>query len=132
MATLGPIVWDLTARTMAFQQEGHDICWRGVATPSPAGVHSVVSTASLLDGLLGSFPDVFVEPTGLPPLRSRDHRIIVKAGAPPVAVRPYRYPTAGHHPPQRLLILLPSPPSQEARWVVAVLRRLSRSERAHD
>jgi hypothetical protein len=94
MATLGPIVWDLTARTMAFQQEGRDICWRGVAPPSPVGVHSVVSTASLLDGLLGSFPDVFAELTGLPPSRGRGHRIILKAGAPPVAVRPYRYPMA--------------------------------------
>jgi hypothetical protein len=53
-----------------------------------------VSTASLLDGLLGSFPDVFAEPTGLPPSRGRDHRIILKAGAPPVAVRPYRYSAA--------------------------------------
>jgi hypothetical protein len=61
MATLGPIVWDLTARTMAFQQKGRDICWRGVAPRSPAGVHSVVSTVSLLDGLLSSFPDVFTE-----------------------------------------------------------------------
>jgi hypothetical protein len=92
MSTLGPIVWDLTARTMAFQQEGRHICWRGVALPSPAGVHSVVSTASLLDGLLGSFPNVFAELTGLPSSRGREHRIILKAGAPPVAVRPYRYP----------------------------------------
>jgi hypothetical protein len=53
-----------------------------------------VSTASLLDGLLGSFPDVFTEPTGLPPSRGCDHRIILKAGAPPVAVRPYRYSAA--------------------------------------
>jgi hypothetical protein len=53
-----------------------------------------VSTDSLLDGLLGSFPDVFVELTGLPPSRGHDHRIVLKAGAPPVAVRPYRYPAA--------------------------------------
>jgi hypothetical protein len=26
MATLGPIVWDFTARTMAFQWEGRDVC----------------------------------------------------------------------------------------------------------
>jgi hypothetical protein len=94
MAKLGPIIWDLTARTMAFQQEGRDICWRGVAPPSPAGVHSVVSNDFLLDGLLGSFPDVFTEPTGLPPSRGRDHHIVLKAGAPPVAVRLYRYPAA--------------------------------------
>jgi hypothetical protein len=53
-----------------------------------------VSTDSLLDGLLGSFPDVFAESTGLPPARARDHRIILKADALPVAVRSYRYPAA--------------------------------------
>ncbi|WVZ81753.1 LOW QUALITY PROTEIN: hypothetical protein U9M48_029095 [Paspalum notatum var. saurae] len=94
MATLGPIVWDLAAGTMAFQQEGRDICWRGVAPPSQPGVHVAMSTDSLLDGMLGSFADVFAEPTGLPPARGRDHRIILKPDAPPVAVRPYRYPAA--------------------------------------
>jgi hypothetical protein len=94
MATLGPIVWDLTARTMAFQQGGCDICWRDVAPPSLPGVHDVASTDSLLDGLLGSFPNVFVDPTGLPLARARDHRIILKPDAPPVAMRPYRYPAA--------------------------------------
>jgi hypothetical protein len=89
MATLGPIVWYLAAWTMAFQQGGRDVCWCGVAPPSPPEVHSVVSTNSLLDGLL-----VFTEPTGLPPARACNHRIVLKAGALPVAVRPYRYPAA--------------------------------------
>jgi hypothetical protein len=48
----------------------------------------------LLDALLHSFGAVFTEPRGLPPPRSRDHRIILKPGALPVAVRPYRYPAA--------------------------------------
>jgi hypothetical protein len=94
MATLGPIVWDLAARTMAFQQGGRDICWRDVALPSPPGVHAIASTDSLLDGLLGSFPNVFADPTGLPLAHARDHRIILKPDAPPVAVWPYRYPAA--------------------------------------
>jgi hypothetical protein len=77
---------------MVFQQGGRDVCWHDVALPSPPGVHSVVSTVSLLNGLLGSFPDVFAEPTGLPPACARDHCIVLKAGALLVAVRPYRYP----------------------------------------
>jgi hypothetical protein len=94
MATLGPIVWDFTARTMTFQQEGRDVCWRGVAPPIAPGLHATTADDSLLDGLLGSFADIFAESTGLPPARARDHRIILKPDAPPVAVRPYRYPAA--------------------------------------
>jgi hypothetical protein len=43
---------------------------------------------------LARFDDIFAEPTGLPPPRVRDHGITLKPGAQPVAVRPYRYPTA--------------------------------------
>jgi hypothetical protein len=45
-------------------------------------------------GLLDSFGDVFAEPSRLPPPRSRDHSIVLKPGAAPVAVRPYRFPAA--------------------------------------
>jgi hypothetical protein len=38
--------------------------------------------------------DVFTEPRGLPPQRTRDHRIVLKPGTLPVAIRPYRYPAA--------------------------------------
>jgi hypothetical protein len=53
-----------------------------------------VTTDALLNGLLGAFAAIFAEPTGLPPARGHDHRIILKADASPVAVRPYRYPVA--------------------------------------
>jgi hypothetical protein len=86
MATLGTITWDFASRTMKFQQEGRTIYWHGVAPPSTPGVHAVVANDSLLDGLLDSFTDVFAEPTGLPPVRGRDHRIILKPGALPVVV----------------------------------------------
>jgi hypothetical protein len=94
MATLGPIVWDLTARTMSFQHHGRDVCWTGVATPSAPGIAATTTSDALLDGLLASFEDVFAEPAGLPPKRAHDHSIVLKPGALPVAVHPYRYPAA--------------------------------------
>lgn len=48
----------------------------------------------LLDELLDSFGDIFAAPTGMPPKRPHDHRITLKAGAQPVAVRSYHYPVA--------------------------------------
>jgi hypothetical protein len=94
MATLGPIVWDLTARTMSFQRHGRDVCWTGVATPSAPGIAATATSDALLDGLLASFEDIFAEPTGQPPKRACDHSIVLKPGALLVAVRPYRYPAA--------------------------------------
>jgi hypothetical protein len=55
-------------------------------------VSTSTARSSLLEELLADFDDVFGEPHGLSPSRSRDHSIIVMSGAPPVAVRPYRYP----------------------------------------
>jgi hypothetical protein len=94
MATLGPIIWDFTTRTMTFQQRGRVVCWHGMPPPTAPGLHTTTADDSLLDGLLGAFTDVFTEPTGLPPVRTRDHHIVLKPDAAPVAVRPYRYPTA--------------------------------------
>lgn len=41
--------------------------------------------------LLSEFQDVFQEPTGLPPLRGAEHHIILKDGAAPFKMQPYRY-----------------------------------------
>jgi hypothetical protein len=79
---------------MTFQQGGSDICWHGVLPPTAPSIHTTTASDSLLDGLLDAFADVFAEPTGLPPVRARDHHIVLKSGAAPVKVRPYRYPTA--------------------------------------
>jgi hypothetical protein len=105
LGTLGPITWDVAAHTVRFQRAGRTVCWTGrdpadrpalqaiAATPTPS-VSQLQTPAPLLDALLHSFGAVFTEPCGLPPPRSRDHRIILKPGALPVAVRPYRYPAA--------------------------------------
>lgn len=44
-----------------------------------------------LEYLLTSFPEVFKELYGLPPLREFAHSIVLKEGTEPVNVRPYRY-----------------------------------------
>ncbi|XP_060178154.1 uncharacterized protein LOC132608099 [Lycium barbarum] len=41
--------------------------------------------------ILEQFPDVFLEPTSLPPRRQHDHYIPLKPDSAPVSIRPYRY-----------------------------------------
>jgi hypothetical protein len=94
LVTLGRVVWDFTARTMSFTRQGRAVCWTDVATVRAPRLAVTAASDSLLDGLLGTFTDVFAAPTGLPPVRGRDHAIVLKPGAAPVAVRPYRYPAA--------------------------------------
>lgn len=80
MATLGRIAWDVATHTLSFQRDGRDACWSGVVTPDAPTAHAVTSDGSLLDGLLDSFTDLFSEPQGLPPPRSRDHHIVLHPG----------------------------------------------------
>ncbi|GMI86644.1 hypothetical protein HRI_002333700 [Hibiscus trionum] len=53
-----------------------------------------VEVPSNLKQLLDKYEEVFSEPKGMPPVRSQDHAIILKADAQPVNLRPYRFP---HH-----------------------------------
>uniref|UniRef100_A0A453DEV1 Reverse transcriptase domain-containing protein n=1 Tax=Aegilops tauschii subsp. strangulata TaxID=200361 RepID=A0A453DEV1_AEGTS len=48
-------------------------------------------TPKCIQAVVDEFPDVFEEPTGLPPRRSCDHRIPLIPGAQPVNVRPCRH-----------------------------------------
>lgn len=47
-----------------------------------------------LQKVLGQFPEVFAEPTGLPPSPENEHSIVMKQDANPVSVRPFCYPQA--------------------------------------
>lgn len=74
LRTLGPILWDFDDLCMAFWREGRWVFWRGIGSTR----HDVQSTRRLnlirnkpemLERLLQSYDDVFVEPSGLPPAR---------------------------------------------------------------
>lgn len=45
-----------------------------------------------MEKLLGQYEVVFKEPTSLPPIRDKQHKITLKEGNDPINVRPYRYP----------------------------------------
>jgi hypothetical protein len=94
MVTLGRISWDFIGCTISFTHQGQLVCWSDIAERSGLLVAAATSTEGLLNDLLHAFDDVFAEPAGLPPQRARDHAIVFKLGAAPVAVRPYRYPAA--------------------------------------
>jgi hypothetical protein len=94
MVTLGRISWDFIGRTISFTHQGRLVCWSDIAERPRPLVAAATSTEGLLDDLLHAFEGAFVEPAKLPPQRTRDHAIVLKPGAAPVAVRPYRYPAA--------------------------------------
>jgi hypothetical protein len=92
LATLGPILWDFGSLTMSFWHGDHRVCWKGVAGPAYPGLRAC--STDLMPSLLQEFATVFAEPSGMPPPRARDHRIVLVPGSTPVAVRPYRYSVA--------------------------------------
>jgi hypothetical protein len=94
LVTLSRIMWDFTARTMSFTRHGREVCWTDVATVRAPRLAATAAGDPLIEGLLDTFADVFAAPTGLPLVRARDHAIVLKPDAAPVAVRPYRYPAA--------------------------------------
>ena len=101
LRTLGPILWDFEGLRMAFVLRSRRVLWTGIGSPSAGHAEQLLSghiftdkgaEPVLLDRLLDTYADVFAEPTRLPPTRPCDHRIHLKPGTEPVAVRPYRYP----------------------------------------
>ena len=91
LRSLGPIVWDFDALSIAFWYRGRAHSWTGLGSKALAA-HAIVDPRTILEELLLSYVDIFEEPRGLPPSRRHDHRIHLVPGSPPVAVGPYRYP----------------------------------------
>jgi hypothetical protein len=94
MAMLDRIVWVFTSGIVSFQRQGRTVSWPGVPLSGAQDACAAMSSAQLLDELLAGFTNIFAEPRGLPPQRTHDHNIVLKPGAQPVVVRPYRYPAA--------------------------------------
>jgi hypothetical protein len=92
LRTLGPILWDFVNMRMAICRSCREVTLYGVLDERPASTCAAIHTDDLLPSLLAEFDDLFALPTGLPPARTVDHRIHLKTGVSPVAVRPYRYP----------------------------------------
>jgi hypothetical protein len=91
LKSLGPIVWDFIALTMAFVHEGRTICFVSCGG-MPSVLYSSQPANNLMDTLLQAYADIFEEPRGLPPQQPHDHHIHLMPGTTPIAVWPYRYP----------------------------------------
>uniref|UniRef100_A0A453T3Y2 Uncharacterized protein n=1 Tax=Aegilops tauschii subsp. strangulata TaxID=200361 RepID=A0A453T3Y2_AEGTS len=59
-----------------------------MVAPAP---ESSTPVPDCIQRVLDEFPDVFTEPTGLPPRRACDHMIPLIPGAQPVNIWPYRH-----------------------------------------
>lgn len=117
LSTLGPVLWDFQNLQMEFTAFGRKHVLKGGHTPivqlvdakqmshlikkRPQGVMAQVCSLQAmttnevhpdLNKVLQTFDDVFCTTPGLPPARSHDHHIPLKAGTQPPSVKPYRYP----------------------------------------
>jgi hypothetical protein len=115
---LGPIIWDFSTLTMEFTLFKKMIVLKGL-DPTESAIedsnvfsklptarrkglvlqlvsseiqHNGATSNPYFFDLLRKFQDVFAEPKGLPPVRSHDHKIVLKEESQPISVRPYRYP----------------------------------------
>ncbi|KAJ3690866.1 hypothetical protein LUZ61_020030 [Rhynchospora tenuis] len=90
LQSLGPILWDFSNLTMSFWRVNRRVTWQG--TEGNIRRACALISDDLLQSLIAAFEDLFLEPQGLPPSKSFDHRIPLLPNSAPVAVRPYRYP----------------------------------------
>lgn len=89
LGSLGLILWDFSKHTIAFVHNGHRVIW-SAASSSPRALLDTV-TPNLMAKLLHEFAPLFAEPTGLPPQRSRCHRIRLLPDTEAVAMHLYQY-----------------------------------------
>lgn len=61
-------------------------------TPSHNPAHDLTQLPREIQDLLKSFPDFFLQPKELPPVRPHDHHINLLPNTKPINVKPYRYP----------------------------------------
>ncbi|XP_026396801.1 uncharacterized protein LOC113291491 [Papaver somniferum] len=115
---LGDVTFNFSQLSISFLHQGSHITLQGITfkpylsmisgssmkkfiksnTPALIGQFFSISTTPILppppavSTLLGTFVNVFTEPTGLPPSRSLDHKIPLKHGSNPTSQRPYKCP----------------------------------------
>ncbi|KAL4348724.1 hypothetical protein GQ457_17G014770 [Hibiscus cannabinus] len=113
-----PVVLDFNEMTLSFDQGDRKVILQGGNKPSSFKVisdkrmqkitekdpeiqgeiyllsaeHEDTEIPESIKKLLTGYEDVFAEPKGMPPERTHDHAIILKTGAQPVNLRPYRFP----------------------------------------
>jgi hypothetical protein len=72
LKSLGPIIWDFAALSMAFLRQGRSVRLQGCG-----GGHNTLYLASqqddLMTSLLQAYVDIFATPNGLPPQQRHDH-----------------------------------------------------------
>ena len=129
LTTLGPVLIDYDQLTMKFVKDGQMVQLKGQnhETPQEASSHqlrrlmttnriaemfqlqllpssklqSAQQTILDIEALLNKYPQLFVAPQGLPPIRETDHHIPLLEGSNPINVRPYRYPYFQKHEIER-------------------------------
>ncbi|KAL0823918.1 hypothetical protein Bca101_047595 [Brassica carinata] len=114
LRTLGKCMVDWELQEWSFIHEGQKVTIRGDSSLHHAAMSlrsltlsvfedalelGVLSTAvsppvPAIGDVLEQFSDVFTVPTGLPPIRGREHAIHLQPGVTAISVRPYRYPHA--------------------------------------
>jgi hypothetical protein len=87
LKSLGPIMWDFTALSMAFLRNGRSVQFIGYGGAAPS-LHIIQVQDNMLDTLLSTYPDIFANPRGLLPQRRHDHCIHLLPGTTPVVVWP--------------------------------------------
>ena len=120
LKTLGPVLTDYNQLTMSFTFEGERVLLTGQPRPAPdeanlnqlqrmIATDAIASIFQLnlviasppsptehtevqIDNLLSKYTTLFSTPAALPPSHKWDHHIPLIDQAPPVMVRPYRYP----------------------------------------